>query len=125
MLACPNRNIVTLASRSPWTSSTGNALNTINVDNGSVTSGFLNITVFGSIYHAVGILEIQIWVPSNPGPRYEAEDGIPGTLFGFFEGRKSSMNATIQNGGVTLRENASSSWVEIADVRSGLGAKRS
>ena len=31
-------------------------------------------------------------------------------------------NATIQNGGVTLRGNASSSWIEIADVRSGLGA---
>jgi hypothetical protein len=31
------------------------------------------------------------------------------------------MNATIENGGVTLTGNSSSSWVEIADVRSGLG----
>jgi hypothetical protein len=34
------------------------------------------------------------------------------------------MNATIQNGGVTLRRNASSSRAETADVRSGLGASR-
>jgi hypothetical protein len=32
------------------------------------------------------------------------------------------MNATVENESVTLTANASSSWVEIADVRSGLGA---
>ena len=127
VLACPyaikiqDRNNVTLASRSPWTSCTANILNTISFDNGSTTTDFLNVTVFSAIYHAVGISEIQIWVPSNSGPRYEAEDGLLGTMLGSFEGRKSGMNATIENGGVTLTGNASSSWVEIADVRSGLG----
>ena len=127
VLACPyaiqikDRNNVTIVSRTPWTSCTGNTLNTINFDNGSTTTDFLNVTVFSSIYRAIGISEIQIWVPSNPGPRYEAEDGLLGTLFGSFEGRKSGMNATIEDGGVTLTGNASSSWVELADVRSGLG----
>jgi hypothetical protein len=127
VLACPyaiqikDRNDVTIASRSPWTSCTGNTLNTISLDNGSTSTDFLNTTVFSAIYHAIGISEIQIWVPSNLGPRYEAEDGLLGTLFGSFEGRKSGMNATIEKGGVILTGNASSSWVEIADVRSGLG----
>lgn len=121
-LQIKNRNNVTLASRSPWTSCTGNSLNTINLDNGSVTSDFPQ-------YHRLQLHLPRRWdfrypdlVPFNPGQRYETEDGILGTLFGSFEGRKSGMNATIQNGGVTLRENASSSWIEIADVRSGLGA---
>lgn len=129
VITCPyaiqitDQNNVILASQSPWTSCMGNTLNTISFDNGSTTTDFLNITVFSAIYYAVAISEIQIWVPSNPGPRYEAEDGLLGTLLGSFEGRKSGMNATIENGGVTLTGNASSSWVEIADVRSGLGTR--
>ena len=38
-----------------------------------------------------------------------------------FEGRNSGMKAPIEDGGVTLTGNTSSSWVGLADVRSGLG----
>jgi len=116
-------NNVTLASRSPWTSCTGNSLNTINLDNESVTPSLPQ-------YHRLQLHVSRRWdfrnpdlVSFNPGPRYEAEDGILGTLFGSFEGRKSARNATVLNGGVTLRGNASSSWIGITDVRSGLGAR--
>lgn len=127
VLACPysiqisNNNRTTVASRSPWTTCIANGLNTISFDKGSTTTDFLNITFFSAVHQAVAISEIQIWVPSTPGPRYEAEDGLLGTLIGSFEGRKSGMNATVEEGGVTLTGDAESSWIEIADVRSGLG----
>lgn len=31
-----------------------------------------------TIYYAVGIVEVEIWIPANPGSRYEAEDGLIG-----------------------------------------------
>ena len=126
VLACPysiqiSTNSSILATRSPWTGCTPNDLNTISFDNGSVTTDSFNITVFSNIYRAIAISEIQIWVPANTGPVYEAEDGLLGTLIGSFEGRKTGMNASIINGGVSLVGDAESSWVEVADVRSGLG----
>lgn len=62
--------------------------------------------------------EIQIWVPPNLGPRWEAEDGVIGTFIGSFEGKQSGLNGTIVRGGVELQ---SGGWVELSGVRTATG----
>jgi len=144
VIACPravlvrDRNGTLLASRNPWTDCTPNALNTIlfavasndstNVTTpatgASIVTDFLSITLVNALYYSVALTEIQIWVPSNPGPRYEVEDGLLGTFIGGFEGKKSGLNCTIQDGGVLLR---SGGWAEIANVKrpsGGVGATK-
>ena len=138
VIACPEaikistRNGSVLAERNPWSSCVPNALNTILFEAPStdptnattpstgtnVTTDYLSIQVVNQLYYAVAISEIQIWVPANPGPRYEAEDGLLGTFIGSYEGRPSGLNDTIQDGGVLLGETG---WAEIADVRTSNG----
>ena len=141
VMTCPKSIRVTLgngsvvAERNPWTDCVGNSVNTVlfaspstgasapsdnatstpAVGSGTVVeTDFINITILNQRYYSVGIPEIQIWVPSNPGPRYEAEDGLLGCFIGSFEGRKSGLNNTIVDGGVQLYEGG---WAEIANVR--------
>jgi len=128
-LACPaylsivDRAGNNLAKRDPWTSCVPNSLNAIAFGNGSTSTmyeiDFLSVTFGIQATKAVAVSEAQIWVPSNPGPRYEAEDGLLGTLIGGFQGRATGTNATVQNGGVVL---ADGGWLEIADVRKGVAA---
>jgi hypothetical protein len=134
VIACPqavlvrDRNGTALASRNPWTDCTPNALNTIlfsaaSNDSSNATTlatgastetDFLSITLVNALYYSVALTEIQIWVPSNPGPRYEVEDGLLGTFIGSFEGRKSGLNCTLQDGGVLFGPGG---WAEVANVR--------
>lgn len=134
VIACPqavlvrDRNGTFLASRNPWTDCTPNALNTIlffaatNDSTNATTlatgenveTDFLSITLINALYYSVALTEIQIWVPSNPYPRYEVEDGLLGTFIGGFEGKKSGLNCTIQDGGVVFGEGG---WAEVANVR--------
>lgn len=137
------RTGMVLAERSPWKTCTRNALNTIDFADASpdrsnattpsstmsmsglganVTTDSLTITLLNKRYRASALSELQIWVPANTGPRYEAEDGLLGTFIGGFEGRHRGMNGTIvpatkgseTNGGVMLGETG---WVELAGVR--------
>ena len=65
-----------------------------------------------AIRYSVAIAEVEIWVPANEGPRYEAVDG----LIGFSSQlRGIGVNGTIQDGGVKL---TTGGVLEIADVRS-------
>ena len=90
-------------------------MNVTTSSQGMITeTDFLSITLLNRLYYSVAVTEIQIWVPSNLGPRYEAEDGLLGTFIGGFEGKKSGLNCMIQDGGVLLGEGR---WVEIAGVR--------
>ncbi|CZR59962.1 uncharacterized protein PAC_09857 [Phialocephala subalpina] len=135
VIACPSaimihdRNGTLLASRNPWDGCVPNALNTVLFGNSNASSmgnsttpqtgievetDFLSITLVNQIHYAVAVSEVQIWVPATTGPRYEAEDGLLGTFIGGFEGKKSGLNCTIQDGGVLLGNGA---WAEIADVR--------
>jgi hypothetical protein len=134
VIACPHgiiihdRNGSVLASRNPWTSCTPNALNTIlfnsdTTNNTNTTTAssdltvetdYLSITLLNALYYSVAVSEIQIWVASNPGPRYEAEDALLGTFIGSFEGRKTGLNCTIEKNGVRFGEGG---WAEIADVK--------
>ncbi|KUI58049.1 Beta-L-arabinobiosidase [Cytospora mali] len=118
----------------PWTDCVPNALNTVSFAdisrNGSsssigsysnstgggstVETDLLQVTLSDKLRYTTAVSEIQIWVPPNTGPRYEAEDGVMGTFIGSFEGRATGLNGTIENGGVTL---GSDGWVELADVR--------
>lgn len=117
----------TLAYLDPWTDCTPNALNTIALL--ASTTASLTLTLLNKLNSAVAISELQIWVPTPTGPRYEAEDGLVGTFIGAFEGAKSGLNATVKppsagssiNGGVVLYANG---WVEIADVVAPAGAGR-
>lgn len=122
-----------LAERNPWTSCIPNALNTVFFDarsanplnattpatGANITTDFIQIQLMNQIYNAVAISEIQIWVPENLGPRYEAEDGLAGTFLGGFAGRQSGLNNTVANGGVFLQQNG---WVEVANVQGPGGA---
>ena len=99
-----------VAQRTPWTTCQENARNTI-AFNASVTADTLSLYLVNAIHYAVGIVEVEIWIPANPGPRYEAADG----LIGFFsQGRSVGTNGTIVDGGVMLNEGG---ILEIADVR--------
>ena len=120
----------TLATHNPWTECQNNALNTVTFTNGSVTTSGLQVRVLSQIYKAVAISEMQIWAPSTPGPRYEVEDGLVGTFIGGFLGRPTGLNASVVDGGVrfpgkkggTMMSFEDNAWVEVANVRSGLGA---
>ena len=117
-----------LAERNPWKNCIPNALNTISfatpsadplnvttpATSANFTSDFIQIQLMNQIYNAVAVSEIQIWVPENLGPRYEAEDGLAGTFLGGFTGTQSGLNNTVRNGGVLLQQNG---WVEIANVQ--------
>lgn len=135
VIACPSalmvhdRNGNLLASRNPWDGCVPNALNTVlfgssnssNTGNGTmpatgieVETDFISIALVNQLHYAVALSEIQIWVPATKGPRYEAEDGLLGTFIGGFQGKRSGLNCTIQDGGVLLGHGA---WAELADVR--------
>lgn len=122
-----------VASRGNWTDCVPNALNTIpfappssngssNVttpdDDYTAETDFLQLVVSDKLQYATAITEIQIWVPPNMGPRWEAEDGLIGTFIGSYEGRATGLNGTIEDGGVTLHQDA---WVELAGVRTANG----
>jgi hypothetical protein len=133
VIACPQAiriadgNGTVLAERNPW-ACIPNALNTVlfdaaaqDVQNATTPAtgawtqtDKLSITLTDALYYSIAIPEIQIWVPSNPGPRYEVEDGLLGTFIGGFEGRASGLNSTIVNGGVALGPGA---WAELAGVK--------
>lgn len=74
----------------------------------------LSITLVNALYYSVALTKIQIWAPSNPGPRYEVEDGLLGTFIGGFEGKKSGLNCMIRNGGVLF---GAGGWAEMANVK--------
>lgn len=65
---------------------------------------------------AVG--EVQIWVPPQLGPRWEAEDGVIGTFIGSYEGRATGLNGSVVDGGVQLGDGG---WVELGGVRTATG----
>jgi hypothetical protein len=140
-----NRTGDILAARNPWTTCVPNALNTIlfappvsaeQTQNATtpalgteVNTDQLQIVVVGKRSLTAAFSELQIWVLSPTGPRYEVEDGLPGTFIGGFWGTPSGMNNTLilpaeddpLGGGVTMQEG---SWVEVADVRSNTGSAR-
>lgn len=117
----------TVAFKKPWNDCVPNALNTIffahptSVSANTTTpesgfeieTDFLQVTLSDKLRYTTAVSEIQIWVPPNTGPRYEAEDGVLGTYIGSFEGRATGTNSTIENGGVRLGEGG---WVELAGV---------
>jgi len=72
-----NTNISNDVQRTPWTTCQLNARNTLSF-NESVTADALFLYLADAIHYAVGIVEVEIWIPAGPGPRYEAEDGLIG-----------------------------------------------
>ena len=123
-----------LAFKNPWTDCVRNALNTVLFappesggaeDETTPATGyehetdFLQVLLSDKLHYTTALSEIQIWVPPNPGPRYEAEDGLIGTFIGGWQGRHTGLNGTIEDGGVRLGDGG---WVELADVRRGDGA---
>ncbi|KAI9751497.1 MAG: hypothetical protein M4579_006033 [Chaenotheca gracillima] len=137
-ITCPagiqirNNDGAVLAERNPWDTCVPNALNTILFDRPSddssnatttapsggavVETDNITVLISNGLSQAVSITEIQIWVLSTPGPRYEVEDGLLGTFIGGFEGRARGLNSTISDGSVHLGEG---SWAEIGNVRAG------
>ena len=134
VVECPGGVKVTDASgqvvafKDPWVDCVPNALNTVpfanpakfhnNVTtpdtNYAVETDFLQVTLSDKLRYTTAVSEIQIWVPPQTGPRYEAADGLIGTFIGSYEGRMTGLNGTIENGGVSL---GAGGWVELADVR--------
>jgi len=116
VIRCPNaikilshdNNI--LAFREPF-NCIPNALNTIVFDGGEVTTHSIVVILSNAVYYAVGLAEIQIWVPRQTGPRWEAEDGLPGTRVG---GKGYGTNASLSEDGVELGQGG---WVELAGVQ--------
>lgn len=118
-----------LADRSPWTSCVANALNTVDFDTGDVTTDEISIVFTAKIRLTIAVSEVQIFVPAEPGPCFEAEDSLMGSFIGGFEGRfaggnsslvRPSYNTTMTNntsamtdGGVVLGDNA---WIEWAGI---------
>ncbi|KIV78006.1 hypothetical protein PV11_09774 [Exophiala sideris] len=103
-----------VAQRTPWTTCQPNARNTI-AFNSTVTADTLSLYLVNAIHYAIGIVEVEIWVPANLGPRYEAEDGIIGFSSG---GGSIGTNGTVVNGGVQLTGQGDDRGIlEIADVR--------
>lgn len=139
VIACPQGVRVTtangsvVAERRNWTECVPNALNTIafaapgadaaNVSTPAtaalVETAVLKIALNAKLGYAVAVSEVQIWVPPNEGPRWEAEDGVIGTFIGSFEGRKTGLNGTIVNGGVKLGDGG---WAELAGVQTASGS---
>lgn len=77
-VACPaNISIVTSAgpvnNMSPF-KCIPNARNTFSFD--AVNATYVAVTMTGDAGHAVGVCEMEVWVPANTGPLYEAEDGL-------------------------------------------------
>lgn len=138
VITCPTGLRVTtangtlLAERNPWTTCTGDALNTIafaapsslNATSNSTTpaTGYgyevetdsLLVQISDRLGYAFSITEVQLWVPPILGPRWEAEDGLLGTYVGGFEGVGYGLNSSIVGGGVQL---TTGGWVEIGGVR--------
>lgn len=136
MAACPDGIRVTdgntgqtVAFKKPWADCVPNALNTVpfanpnQVDDANMTTpetnymvetDLLQITLSDQLRYTTAVSEIQIWVEPNMGPRYEAEDGVIGTFVANFASEPTGLNGTVENGGVTLHNDA---WVEIAGVR--------
>ncbi|EMC94647.1 hypothetical protein BAUCODRAFT_158207 [Baudoinia panamericana UAMH 10762] len=123
----------TVAFKDPWDDCVPNALNTIPfaaptanyTDNVTtpdadyvIETDTLFVTLSDKLRYTTAISEVQIWVAPNPGPRYEAEDGVVGTFIGSYEGRATGLNGTIEKGGVTLHSGA---WIEISGVRTTSG----
>jgi hypothetical protein len=119
----------TVAFKNPWTDCVPNALSTVpfaapsgnNSDNATtpddnyvVETDYLEVTLSDKLRYTTAVTEIQIWVASNPGPKYEVEDGVIGTFIGSYEGRATGLNGTVVDGGVSLGPGG---WVELADVR--------
>ncbi|KAI9725267.1 MAG: hypothetical protein M1828_003281 [Chrysothrix sp. TS-e1954] len=141
-----------LAERSPWTSCTRNALNTVlfstpgpdkansttqampsNSSNpyagAEVTTDQLTIVLTSKLRLSFALSELQVWIPAPSGPRYELEDGLLGTFIGGFEGRAAGMNGTKlpPTGDSTTNGGVSltkGGWVEIAGVEAkpGMGS---
>jgi hypothetical protein len=104
-------NPVMIAQRNPWASCQANARNTVSL-NSTVTANTISLYFMDAIHYSVAIVEVEIWVPANLGPRYEAEDG----LVGFSQqGRSTGTNGTVEDGGIRLTPGG---ILEIADVRS-------
>ncbi|GAB7358550.1 hypothetical protein MBLNU230_g2612t1 [Neophaeotheca triangularis] len=122
-----------IAYRRNWTDCVPNALNTIpfvrpvplnSTDNETtyaqvpggyeVETDFLQLIVSDQDRYSSALSEIQIWVPPNMGPRWEAEDGLKGIFIGGFNGVQSGLNASVVDDGVELTQNG---WVEWAGVR--------
>ena len=137
VIDCPESMIIyntrtgaVLADRTPWTSCTPNALNTIDFDTGVVTTDEVALLFTAKQYLTLAISETQIWIPAESGPQYEAEDSLMGAFIGGFEGRFSGGNSTLvrpsfnttssndttsqTDGGVVLGEGA---WIEWAGVQ--------
>lgn len=94
--------------------------NNVGVDNettpalgNTVETDVLHIALNSQLGLAVALTEVELWVPPNLGPRYEAEDGLIGTFIGYFEGRATGVNGSVVDGGVQLN---SGGWVELAGV---------
>lgn len=78
-----------------------------------IETNALNITLNDARGYAVAVSEVQIWVPPQLGPRWEAEDGVIGTFIGSFEGRATGLNGSVVDGGVALGDGG---WVELGGV---------
>lgn len=120
-----------LAERRPWDSCVPNALNTINFDSpayygdagnlttpatgAEIVTDTLLITMSDKQGLSVALSEIQLWVPPQTGPRWEAEDGLIGTFVGFVD---YGLNGTIVNNGVELY---GAGWVELGGVTTSSG----
>ena len=63
--------------RTPWTRCQLNTRNTLSF-NESVTADALSLYLVNAIHYAVGIVEVEIWIPVNPSLRYEAQSGLIG-----------------------------------------------
>ena len=50
---------------------------TINLD-GEVNANTVSLYFMDAIHYSIAIAEVEIWLPANTGPRYEAEDGMIG-----------------------------------------------
>ena len=98
----------------PWSTCEPNSRNTV-VFNTSVTTDKISLYFLNTERYAFGIPEVEIWVPANPGPRYEAEDGLIGFISGkHYIGRGGGV---VMNGGVQLSGNDTGALLEIANVR--------
>ena len=63
--------------RTPWATYQLNVRNTLSFSE-SVTADTLSLYLVNAIHYAFGIVEVEIWIPANPGLRYKAEDGLIG-----------------------------------------------
>ncbi len=87
-----------VAEKNPWSSCIGNARNTIDLDS-EVTANTVSLYFMNAVHYSVAIAEVEIWLPANRGPRYEAVDG----MIGFSQqGRATGTNGTIEKGSVRL-----------------------